>query len=229
VIVVGIAIALSGEQALEALHWRHLSEQTLQDLDNEVRLDLTDAADRLSYKDCLEERLAGLRDKLVATNGDWKADPIHIRLPRAPGVHEVVPGHVMPVVHGLPFFSFTHEAWDAARASGALSHVPRDKLAFYSSFYEEIDRLNGWQAEESEAAVRLAPLAYDTRLERRDRDARLADLAAVDANAFYVDGISQGILRDARAHGLYPDAAKVADFVKGSRALIGACVKAPAS
>jgi hypothetical protein len=227
VIVVGIAIALSGEQAIEALHWRHVGEHTVQDLDNEVRKDLQYMADRQSNKECLKARLADLRDKLLASNGAWKADAFQLRHPIPNGPHEVVPGHVMPIVHGLPFFGFTHQAWDAARASGALSHVPGEKLAFYSAFYEEVERLNGWQAAESEAAERLTPLAYDTRLEHRDRDARLADLAAVDANAFYIDELSRNLLDDARAQGLKPDPAELARFIKGSREIVGACVKDP--
>ena len=131
----------------------------------------------------------------------------------------------MPIVHGLPFFSFTHQAWDAARESGALSHLPHKRLAFYSTFYEDIERLNSWQAAEHDAAVRLAPLAYDTSLEGPDRNAQLADIAAVDDNAFYLDAISRNLLDEARDQGLRPDPAKVTDWIKEARTITGTCIK----
>ena len=226
VIVLGIVIALAGEQSVEALHWRHVSHETMQDLDKEVRGNLIDAAVRTSVKACLEARLADLRDKLIATRGAWRADPARLHLPLKPGPHEVVFGHVMPIVHGLPFFSYIHEAWDTARASGALSHLPREKLAFYSSFYDTIQRLSGWQDAESAAAARLAPLAYDTRLDGRDRDAVLADLATIDSNAFYLDQFSRLALEAARAQGLRPDPAELAGDMKDGRETMGPCFEA---
>lgn len=225
VIVLGIVIALAGEQAVEALHWRRVSQETMQDLDKEVRDNLLYAADRRSVKVCLEARLADLRDKLIASNGVWRADPVMMHLPLKPGPHEVVLGHVMPIVHGLPFFEYNHQAWDAARADGVLGHLAREKLAFYSSFYNIIERLTGWQDAESAAAARLAPLAYDTRLEVRQRDAVLAELATIDSNAFYLDQFSRMVLEEARAQGLQPDPAKMASFLKDGREVMGPCVQ----
>ncbi len=225
VIVVGIAIARSGEQAIEALHWRHVSEQTERDLDKELGVDLTQAAIRLSYKDCLKVRLAELRDKLASANDDWKADPIKLKGGPAPQPPEAMPGHVMPIVHGLPYFSYSREAWETARASGALDHLPHDRLDFYASSYEDIEALKGWQAAESASAVQLAPLAFNTRLEHRDRDAYLADLAAVDSNAFYLENFTRILLERGRAHGIHPARAEVAEWIKEGRAMSGGCVK----
>jgi hypothetical protein len=75
IVVAGVLTTLAGEQAVEWLHRRHVSEQTQQGLDGEVRSNLEHAADRLSWRGCLQARLAELRDKLVASNGPWKADP----------------------------------------------------------------------------------------------------------------------------------------------------------
>jgi hypothetical protein len=138
-----------------------------------------------------------------------------------------MPNHVMPMVHGLPFFGFTHQAWDAARASDALSHLPSAKLDFYASFYEDIESLKGWQVAEKQAAVRLAPLAYETRLDPGERDAQVANLAAVDDNAFYIDQVSRSLIEDARAQGLRPDPRKVALWIEKTRKDLGGCVVNP--
>ncbi len=228
IIVVGVLTALAGEQAVEWLHWRHVSQQTIQSLDDEVRENVLYAADRLSIRDCLEGRLAELRDNLTTGGGDWKADPLRLVAGGPPtGPREAAPGHVMPIVHGLPLYAYTHQAWDAARAGDALSHLPAAKLAFYSKFYEVIDRLNGWQAAENQAAVRLSPWAYDARLEQPERAGFLADLAAADDNAFYIDQFSRILVTEARDQQIRPDPGRLSDWLRQSRAVMGGCVTRP--
>ena len=62
VIVVGIAIALLGEQAVEALHWRHEVHAEGEALRQEVRANLGSAAYRQSERACIDTRLAGLAE-----------------------------------------------------------------------------------------------------------------------------------------------------------------------
>lgn len=61
VIVIGIVIALSGEQALEWWHWRGVVGETRQALDRELALNLGSVQTRIDQGPCIGRRIAELK------------------------------------------------------------------------------------------------------------------------------------------------------------------------
>ena len=116
VIVVGIAIALLGEQAVEALHWHHEVRAEGEALRQEVRANLGSAAYRESERACIERRLADLQEVFLR---QAKGQPLGLRAPVT-----------------RPRLSIASTgSWDIAISSQALGHMPRDeKLAFSDAF-----------------------------------------------------------------------------------------------
>lgn len=116
VIVVGIAIALAGEQAVEAFHWRHEVEAEREALLNEARANLGSVAFRESERSCIDRRLADLAEVFRRQNQGRPLAP-HAPLTRPPLDIE------------------STSSWDIAVSGQALGHMPRkEKLAFSNAF-----------------------------------------------------------------------------------------------
>jgi hypothetical protein len=117
VIVVGITIALSGEQTLEWFHWRHEVAETRAALRTEVGRDLDSLDFIISEEPCIDRRLA----EVGGTLGVPGAPPLKRPLgqPQFPN---------MPSV-----------AWDVARASGVVSHLPHEEAGHYRAIYTELE------------------------------------------------------------------------------------------
>ncbi len=113
VIVVGIAIALLGEQAVEALHWRHEVSEARRSLNVEVGHDLDVLDYLIAGEPCVERRLAEAGGALGA--------------PGAPPLRRPM---------GQPQFpNMPTEAWDVALASGAVAHMPAKTAQTYRVIY----------------------------------------------------------------------------------------------
>jgi hypothetical protein len=117
VVVVGIAIALSGEQALEWLHWRHQAAETRAALNTEIAHDL-DALDFIiSEEPCFDRRLAEAGGALG--------------VPGAPPLKRPLG---QPQFPNLPI-----AAWDLARTTGVVSHLPQNEARRYIVIYTNLD------------------------------------------------------------------------------------------
>ncbi|WP_304170484.1 hypothetical protein [Phenylobacterium aquaticum] len=117
VIVVGITIALSGEQTLEWLHWRHEVAETRAALRKEVGIDLDSLDFIISEEPCIDRRLAEVGSALG--------------VPGAPPLKRPL---------GQPQFpNMPSAAWDVARASGVVSHLPQEEASHYRSIYTELE------------------------------------------------------------------------------------------
>jgi len=67
VIVIGIVIALSGEQLLEAIHWKHRAEGTEQDLRKELADTLSCALEQQQMHSCVSGYLDTLQKPYLRT------------------------------------------------------------------------------------------------------------------------------------------------------------------
>ncbi|MDE2356633.1 MAG: hypothetical protein KGL69_07730 [Alphaproteobacteria bacterium] len=117
VVVVGIAIALSGEQVLEWLHWRHEVAETRIALRTEVGRNLDSLDFVIAEEPCIARRLAEVGGALG--------------VPGAPPLRRPM---------GQPQFpNFSSNAWEAARASGVLMHMDPEEAHIYRLIYTELD------------------------------------------------------------------------------------------
>jgi len=117
VIVVGITIALSGEQAVEWFHWRHEVAETRAALRTEIARDLDSLDFVIAEEPCIDRRLAEVGGALG--------------VPGAPPLKRPL---------GQPQFpNMPSAAWDVARSTGVVSHLPQEEASHYRSIYTELE------------------------------------------------------------------------------------------
>jgi len=136
VIVVGIAIALLGEQAVEGLHWHHEVHAEGEALRQEVRANLGSAAYRVSERACIERRLAGLEEIFLRQT---KGLPLGLRAP----------------VTRPPLSIASTGSWDIAISGQALGHMPRDEKLAFSDAFDAYKAFNQLRNEEDATWRRL--------------------------------------------------------------------------
>jgi hypothetical protein len=116
VVVIGVLLALSAEQIVEAFHWRHEVEVEREALRSEVRYNLATAAFRLSQQACIDARLTQVAEVFRRH------------------AHGEALGLKGPVARP-PFWGATTGSWDIAVAGQALGHMgQKEKLAFSDAF-----------------------------------------------------------------------------------------------
>ena len=217
VVVVGIVIALGGEQLVESLHWRHETEVMRNSLRGEIRSNLTTAAERVMISPCLRERIAELDRKLGDAHGDWKADPATDTLGRTYAA--------LPVAIEAPVYAwYTDGRWRTALASASLAHMPEAERMAYSYSYRATDMLLRNEEEEVSIVARLEPLAADRSLSPSDKLAFEKDLAALDRLNVELTIDATKFIGGSRNSGLAPDAASLRDDHKVLVSEYGACV-----
>lgn len=132
VVVCGIAIALSGEQAIEALHWSEKVSVGRESLKRE----LADTAGffefRVRSSDCVGRRLAELNQITDDITAHRHAQPL--------GDISLHLGKLIP-----------DDAWQAERASQSPTHFPRRELDQFSRIYSQQIDMRYWVNKEIEA------------------------------------------------------------------------------
>lgn len=114
VIVIGVVIALSGEQAVEALHWMHQAHAGEAALKDAYAREVRNAAMRVAQNDCITQRLATLSTIVQQASESGRLPPVGAI------------GHP-------PYIPWTVGTWDALVASQTVSHLPRAKMIAYTS------------------------------------------------------------------------------------------------
>jgi hypothetical protein len=170
IIVLGIVIALGGEQAVEWWHWRGVVAETRQALDRELAYDLGAVQNRSEEGPCIARRLTELS---VIFRLHSKGQPLSLKGPL-----------------GQPQFPHVESSvWETVVASGAAVHMPLELRLSYSRFYAVLFWFRDKTDEESEAWSHLSQ--FDDRDVMTEEDwsalhqwkARAQSVAAkVDAN-----------------------------------------------
>jgi len=120
VIVVGIVIALGGEQAIEWLHWRHEVAEAQAAFEQELAGDIGVVEYRAQVAPCIARRLGELKTVL-----DAHARGAQVRM-------------LGPV--GQPQFPHIHNnVWQTALASQTVAHMPLELRLRYASLYDSLD------------------------------------------------------------------------------------------
>jgi hypothetical protein len=139
VIVVGIAIALGGEQVIEWLHWRAVVADTRQALNRELGFDFGVVQSRIDQAPCMARRLTELTTVFeLHANGQ----PIQLKRP-----------------FGQPTFPHLRTAvWETAIADQSVSHMPLDVKLRYAGAYEVIYWFRDKSAAETETWSHLSQI-----------------------------------------------------------------------
>jgi hypothetical protein len=155
VIVIGVLIALAGEQAVEALRWRAEVADARKSLDRQAEQHLFNASERLGFLDC-ESRQLDRMAEIVSQPGPT---------PRIWGRIEV------------PFRGWTTSAWDAAVASGVVAHMRADVRQAYAQHFGSIPTFGALNQQEILLASDLHSLGAPTVLTDTSRDRLASDVA----------------------------------------------------
>jgi hypothetical protein len=165
IIVVGVCIALLAEQAVEAIHWRHVVSEESEALDGEVKEIWGAMTARVAQQSCIDRRLAELA--IVFSRHD-AGQPLALT------------GKI-----GRPrVFTAGHTAIDIATADGAVSHMPLKTKQNYFAVYGSYGTFSPLAQEERTSWRSLQALNRAATLSDADwRDMRYAYDAAMDSNS----------------------------------------------
>src|SRR5438270_3946442 len=141
IIVVGVLIALSAEQAVESWHWRSQAAEARRALRAEVGKDnLPQAYNRLAIAPCLTAKLDQL-DAALAAHVD-RAQFISVAQTYRP-----------------PNRGWDDEVWKAVIATGVLSHGGPGEIVNWSKPYWMIVRMTAANQAEADEAMDLASIS----------------------------------------------------------------------
>jgi hypothetical protein len=162
IIVLGVLTALSFEQAVEALHWRHEVETERAALNEEVAENLGVIQDRLLEQPCIDRRLTEL--DLVFQRHD-RGQPLGIA------------GRV-----GVPLSPGNSKgSWTMAVSGGGLNHMPHPERLEYSGAFGNYEAWDRIIHAEHDAWLPLGVLDHSTAL--RETDWAMLRVAFVQARA----------------------------------------------
>jgi hypothetical protein len=152
VVVIGIAIALSGEQVIEKLHWAHRVGEAEESMRQELAENDRDAYFRLASENCARRDLDHIEGLLVASRD--RGVPVPIIRP-----------------YSRPIRPWLGDAWENARALQVTSHISQQRLTDYSSAYFFPSILRAAQPQERQAVSELGTLTVNAgRLAPAERD-----------------------------------------------------------
>lgn len=227
IIVLGVLIALGFGQVVERWQWHREVQTARQAIGDELADSAEQGAERLAIEDCLRDRVGELSAKLNSTNDLWTADPLPIAAGAKPVAHW--DNRSMGRVYSVPLRGWSEDAWDTAKSTGVIDHMPRAEAAAYSAIYAEIEKIRDLQGQELPLESRLAFLSVDQRLDNSARTDALSTLGEIDALNSVIAGLSSLIIDQIKGLHLPVDrAARFKDSkekVESERQYRGPCVK----
>jgi hypothetical protein len=191
VIVVGILIALSLEQGVEALHEHSLAREAREAIDAEVQEDVDRIAYRQGQQPCIDRRLKEITG-LLAQWADGKAPPAGLSI-GDPGDPPLV-----------------QQRWQANLNSGRFSREPPKEQAEQAAFYTQMAILQDMESREHYAWSELRALELGPGVLRPDlRPSLVAALQSARTDASDIGQLGQDVLRTAGRAGHTPRSFRV--------------------
>jgi hypothetical protein len=177
IVAIGVALAIGVERLVQRYYWQQDARQASQAIKAELAEHQLDAIERLAVQPCLKQQLSALHNQLVNhSGGQWSALPMKVKQQAT----QTAAQRVMVVAYRAPIRPWRTEAWETARSSGALNHLPSQEIRGYAQAYHRSREMLAVQAREDEAAARLSALAFDGVLDTSSRILLLGTLAEID-------------------------------------------------
>ncbi len=220
VVVAGVLIALGAEQLVSNWHWQGEVRDSDWRISDELGYNLVNAYERLAINDCLEPRLAELRDELIKGEPMWTGS-------RARFANDIY-NPVFPPVYRTPNRTWPKDAWETALNGQTLGHFRPERVAQLAALFNEISSLQRSQSEELDLAASLGDLAFPGPISAAERRANLklvAQLGAVNARIVFQ---SREVLNNAADAGLAPNPEQLKKNLDQQRRYRGKCVRGPA-
>ncbi len=220
VVVAGVLIALGAEQVVSNWRWQVEVRDSDQRISDELGFGLVNAYERLAINDCLEPRLAELRDELVKGEPMWIGN--RARFPTD------IYNPVFPPVYRTPNRPWPTNAWEAALNGETLGHFQPERVAKFAALFDELSSLQRSQSEELDLAASLGDLAFPGPISAAERRANLKLIAKLGALNARIVFQSRRVLKDAADAGLSPDREHLKENLDEQRRYRGNCVRGPA-
>jgi hypothetical protein len=176
VIVLGVLIALGAQQAVDNVQWREEVRRTEAALTDEIAKSVVDAAERHMVDRCLRSRTSDLIGKVSTSGGEWVGNPMPVA--RSDLVTTVPVA--APAAYRTPTRDWSDHVWQAAKSSGVLTHMPRERVSAYANIYAVIGILRDANRLEANIFPTLLYLSFDTTLDAEDRQRALSALGHLD-------------------------------------------------
>lgn len=174
VIVLGVLIALGAQQVVDDIQWQEEVRRTEAALTDEIAKSVVDAAERHMVNECLLSRTRDLIAKVSASGAQWVGNPMPVaRTTTAVPV-------AAPAAYRTPTRDWSDHVWQAAKSSGVLTHMPRERVSAYANIYAVIGILRDTNRLEANTFPTLLYLSYDTTLNPEDRQRALGTLGHLD-------------------------------------------------
>jgi hypothetical protein len=219
VVVAGVLIALGAEEQVSNWHWQGEVRDSDRRIREEIGHNLVNAYERLAINDCLEPRLAELRDELVKDQPRWAGS-------RARFATDIY-GSAFPAVYRTPNRPWPNDAWETALNGEILSHFRPERVATFAALFDEVSGLQRSQSEELGLAASLGDLAFPGPISAAERRANLklvAQLGALNARIVFQ---SRRVLKNAAVAGISPDSERLKENMDEQRRYRGTCVREP--
>ena len=226
IVFTGVVLALGGERLIQHHNWRQEARQASMAIKAELAEHRLAAFERLAVQPCLKGQLKALHDKLSAhQEGRWAGMPMVVSQRTSAGAQQ----RALSYAYRSPEPPWVDEAWQIARFTGALNHLPSDDVSRYARVYRLSNRYLGTQDEENAAAARFNVLALDGWIDAKSRIELLGALTQADhANAYLELGARQQLEFLQPLLNDLPQAEvdkAVADRMATQRAFRGRCVQ----
>lgn len=192
VIVVGIVIALSGEELLTHWNEERQADKSFAAIKKEVAINLGNMTARLQTADCLDNRLAEVASYVEA--GDESVKPSWVGRPQT--------------------WAMQSSAVAAARSYGSLTVLPTDEQMAVSSLYSSFDQFAEIEHDEQWAWAELRSITEDRDLSDSDKASLRQAIQRARYSAWLLRTIATQSVAAARDIGVKPVAG-----VAGSRSV----------
>lgn len=130
VIVIGVAIALAGEQAVEWLHWQGEVNNAREFIASEMALDMRNGIERVRAEHCIEQRLDAIGQILNTASQSGALPPVGD-------------------IKGPPSRPSYSNAWKSVMSSQVATHFPRQELVSLGRSYQQFEDLGEHNKEEN--------------------------------------------------------------------------------
>ena len=129
VIVIGVLIALSAEQVVDQLHWRHETHLASEALARELVVRHAAAEERLRYFNCVDRRLNELSEVVDAAARSGRLEPLGL-------------------IGRPPNRDWDAQTWASVQNSEVANHLPAEQRTAYATIYSDISSFNRTQEPE---------------------------------------------------------------------------------
>jgi hypothetical protein len=216
-IVIGVVIALGGEQIVEQIHWRGQLAQARAEMRDELHSSAYAAYERLVVAPCLSARLTKLRGELLSASAEWPGDML-------------VQGHAsdggIPPAYIAPWRQWTSQAYDALLASGAAGHMTAKEMLAYSRVYSIVREMRMTGDAEQSSVGRLADLSTKMTLPEGAKEDFLEALADARQDNRRARTLAEEMLAPMADLGLALPTSERQGLITQMQAIFGACATA---